>query len=165
MIPARPKPRRAFTIVEMAMCTLLSSLALVAAMRIVGSVGKARYKAAEREAGILFADGLMSEITILPYRAPGSIGIALEGGETAGKRSTYDDVDDYNGYTDAPPSDRAGDPLPGSTGWSRTVLVEYVKLASPDAVSGAPSGVKRITVTVRHNNATVVARSTLRTMH
>ncbi len=80
---------------------------------------------------------------------------------TADDRSTWDDVDDYNGVNEpigANFFDQNGNTVPGTwTGFTRTVTVDYIIISSPgppsiDASNPAPAGVrtdsKRIVVTV-----------------
>ncbi len=75
--------------------------------------------------------------------------IGTETGENS--REDFDDVDDYNGYSDGtnsePLKDEAGNVLTGFNGYSRSVTVEFSK------PNGAPSGIdvknyKKITVKV-----------------
>jgi MSHA pilin protein MshD len=51
--------------------------------------------------------------------APGVIAIGNDGES----RSTYDDVDDFNGINESPPQDSTGTVMPGYTGFTGTVSV------------------------------------------
>lgn len=155
--------RRAFTMVETAIASLIVAVMLAAAVSLSGAAGLAQYKTAERATAGALADAMVAEIAGEAYSDPqGNPVFGLEAGEIMGVRSTYDDVDDYNGLDETAPADQAGTTIPGLVGWERLVSVCFTAAASPDTVSVPDVGLKRIIVTIKHNGATVLTRRTLR---
>jgi len=85
-------------------------------------------------------------------------------------RSAYDDVDDYRNLTDSPPKLKNGTAIVGFTGWTRTVSVVRVDKDVLNCGSGtfplcpvSESGVKKITVTVKHGNIVVATLVAIKT--
>jgi len=156
--------RRAFSLLEAVVSTLLVGLLLVAAMRTAGSSARASLANAHYAAAVLLAESLMSELLALPYADPdGSSVFGPEGAENTGDRSAFDDVDDYQGWNASPPQESDGTPLAGYDGWRRTVSVVYLQPNNLAATSASDTGVKRITVTVQHDGKTLAQLVGLRT--
>lgn len=153
-----------FTLIESVIAAGIVGVMLASAVSLAGSAGVAQYKTAEKATAGALADAMISEVSVRAYIDPGANpAFGLEPGEgAAAARSAYDDVDDYHGLNEAIPAQRDGTVIPGLTGWVRSVAVAWVSPAAPDSVSGSDTGLKRITVTIRHNNATIVTRATLR---
>jgi type II secretory pathway pseudopilin PulG len=166
---ARRKKReqaRGFTLVEAVMSTLVVSLVLVAAMRVAGMSAVMQYKAAERVAGRYLADGLLNDIRQLAYQDPGStVNFGIETGESANSKANYDDVDDFNGWTESPPQERTGTNISsfGNT-WRRSVVVAWVNPSNLSQTSSTETGVKQITVNVYHNGLLIATRTALRSI-
>ena len=124
-----------------------------------GSVGAAREETAAQ-----LASALLEEIVSKAFTDP-------DGGATfgpeEGSRAAFDDVDDYRGFVDAPPSDASGTPLLGFGAFERRAEVEPVALGpSGWGPSGSPTGFVAIRVDVAAvaEPAVVLARlETLRT--
>lgn len=66
----------------------------------------------------------------------------------------YDDVDDYQNYTESTPSEVDGTIMNDFTGYARAVSVDYVLETSMDTVSTIITRFKRIRVTVTWDNGT-----------
>ena len=93
------------------------------------------------------AEELMEEIRSKEYDDPDQTpGFGPESGET--DRSSYDDVDDYNGYSDIP-----------TAGYTRLVTVEYAQLSGSTWESAAgTTDYKKVTVVLqRTDDATLFA--------
>jgi hypothetical protein len=154
---------RGFTLVEATMSTLIVSILIVCAVRVAGANGVAQYKTAERGTARFLADGLLNDISCLPYEDPNVTPLfGLESGETSASKANYDDIDDFDGWSESPPQYRDGSQIPNETSWRRTVKVERVS-PSDLSVQSTETGAKRITVTVLHNNVTVISRAVIRT--
>lgn len=155
--------RCGLTLAEVLISTLFVGFLLVAALNGVGSIYQSRFRTSNRSNAYLLAEDLMSEIESVPYGDPdGGTGITTDAGESASDRTTFDDVDDYHGWSQSPPTNRDGTTINGTTGWTRTVTVEYLTTSVPLAVTGSDTGLKRITVTVTGPNSQSVTLTTLR---
>ena len=146
---------------EAVISTVIVAVMFVTALNTVGASRITQYKASLVSQGRMFAESLMSEILQQGYQEPGTTYVfGRESGESDTSRTAYDDVDDYNGWTESPPVAKDGTALPNSANWRRTVTVEWVDPLNPQQVSGTETGAKRITVVVTFRNvpqATVVA--------
>ncbi len=144
---------RGFSVIEVAMSSLLVGAVLVASMRVTGQALMVQRDRAHMSTAAFLAEGLLSEILLLPYMEPGlnNSAIRREAGEPANDRSTFDDVDDYHDYTESPPKSMENEPLPGFVGWERSVVVQWVNPNDLNRTQGGESGVKRVTVQVHRN--------------
>jgi Tfp pilus assembly protein PilV len=174
----RPILRRGFSLAETFVSVLLVGVCLAASMQTVGAVLRQRSSTNDDTVAALLAQQLLSEVLSQSYEEPDDAVAFGAEGEEAG-REDFDDVDDYNAWTETPPTDRQGTALDGLTGWSREVLVEQVPASDPlvaavrvgstdvglglRTANATDSGVKRITVTVKQNGTVVSALVGLRT--
>ena len=165
MTPHRPPRRRAFTIVEAALSTIVIGVMLVAALNTVAASRASQARNTSRTVGVELAKSLMAEITAQTYEdgglPVGSFGLPLA--KVTGNRSKFNDVDDYDGLSDTPPKAKDGTALGGLPEWSRTVRVRWVNPANPETVQIVNTGAKRITVTALRNGVPVVTLDALRT--
>jgi MSHA pilin protein MshD len=96
---------------------------------------------------------LMEEIKSKSFDDPDDTPVF--GPEPGEGRSSYDDVDDYNGLTEVPSGSEFAS-------FSRSVTVFYVNpLGDLDTAAGSPTGLKRVLVTVTHPEIPNVALITL----
>lgn len=147
------RQRRGFSVIEVAMSSLLVGAVLVASMQVTGQALMVQRDRAHMATAAFLAEGMLSEILLLPYMEPGltSSPIGRGSGELVNDRSTYDDVDDYHNYTETPPKSLENVVLPGFAGWQRSVVVQWVNPNNLNQTQGSESGVKRVTVEVRRN--------------
>jgi hypothetical protein len=159
--------RAGVSLIEVTAAVLLVSIMLAAAMRSVAVARIVDYKSAQVARGKLLAQGLLAEIIELPYQDPIVVTVTLgpDAANLETSRSTYNDVDDYNGYSETPPKNKDGTNLSTDlTNWGRSVVVEWV---SPSNLTGSASGsethCKRVTVTVTYNGSKVATMVGVRT--
>lgn len=147
------RPRRGFSVIEVAMSSLLVGAVLVASMQVTGQALMVQRDRAHMATAAFLAEGMLSEILLLPYMEPGQTSdlIGRNSGELTNNRSTFDDVDDYHNYTETPPKSLENVVLPGFAGWQRSVVVQWVNPNNLNQTQGSESGVKRVTVQVRRN--------------
>ncbi|MDB5340274.1 MAG: hypothetical protein JWN70_5893 [Planctomycetaceae bacterium] len=157
--------RRAFSLFEAVISSLLVGTLMVSATRAVSSSILSQRRMADRSKAAWLADALVAELHQQSYMEPGATSSTLgrETGETSDSRVTYDDVDDYVGFSESPPKDKDGTTLTNLIGWQRSVSVQWVSLNDIAAVSGSETGVKKATVTVSFNNQLVLTRIIIRT--
>jgi MSHA pilin protein MshD len=183
----RARRGTAFTLVEAVVSIVVVGVMLVGALGTVGAAVRARRVQAglaERQA---LALELMHEILQLPYTEPKWDDLRYEHGgaysvvsqtlpwvapaqgpesdSLGGTRSTFDDVDDYDGWSESPPKTRDGTALPSKTGWRWTAAVAFVNPDNVDVVIGADLGLKRITVTVTDDQGAQTVLVALRSQY
>jgi Tfp pilus assembly protein PilV len=146
--------RSGFSLIEVAISSILVGSILVASMSTVGAVLRFRSSTSDAGRAALLATDLLAEIQNQPYSDPNQTPVfGKESGETT--RSQFDDVDDYDTWTETPPKNRAGTNLTGFTGWSRSVTVVRAQRNSPMTNAGSDEGLKRIRITVSKNSVTL----------
>jgi type II secretory pathway pseudopilin PulG len=155
------RSRRAFTLLEAVISTVIVAVMLVAALNTVGASRITQHKAALVSRGRMLAESLLAEVLQQSYQDPAQPCVfGPEPGESGLTRDAFNDVDDYQGWSQSPPTAKDGSALPNSTNWRRTVTVEWVDPLDPAQVRGTETGLKRITVVAAFQNvpqATVVA--------
>jgi MSHA pilin protein MshD len=122
-----PRGARGFSLVEAMVSAGIVGVMLVASVNLLSSAARTRVADSNRRSGIMLAQQLMSEVISQPYKDEGLVSGILFGpelGELA--RTDFDDVDDYNNYTEKPPKDNNGVVISGFEGWTRTVKVKWV---------------------------------------
>ena len=144
-----PKVPSGFTIVEAVLTIVIVAVMLVAALNTAGSSARGRLVRASQHVGPLLARGLLAEVLQARDEDPqGSPVFGPESSESGASRAAFDDVDDYNGWTDSPPTYKDGTGVPNAGGWTRQAAVSYVDPANPGGpAAGTDTGLKRITVT------------------
>jgi len=156
--------RRGFSMVEAVFCVVLVSGLVVVSLDTLGASKMAQKNLGDRAVGQLLASSLMSEILNLSYEDPNDAPLfGLELLENPLTRWLFDDVDDYSSWTASPPQNRDGTVIPGLTGWAQTVQVVHVDPADFSVQKITDSGVKRITVTITHNNVVVATLVAVKT--
>ena len=131
------------------------------ALRMFSSLARGQSLMSSRSSATCLAGQLLSEVLQNQYMDPNSPGFGLESGESNTARSSIDDVDDYNGWSESPPKWRDGTVIPGLTGWKRSVAVAY---ADPNNLNacGTDVGLKRVAVTVTDPQGRAVTVTALR---
>ncbi len=155
-----------FSLVEVAISTAIVGVMLVAALHAVASARMGLSRVQQRSKGMLLAQGLMAEILQQDYADAdfGTDSFGLGGSEGGSNRAAYDDVDDYDGWSASPPETRDGTPIPGTDGYERLVVVDWVTSSDTTDVRGESTGAKRIIVTVKFNGIIVAELVGLRTL-
>ena len=139
---------RAFTLIEAVISVVLVSVLLVSAMNTLGTSKTIQLIMSDHGRGQQLAYDLMSEILEQEYEEPIDLpSFGVEGSESGPSRSAFDDVDDYHGWTAAPPQLKNGSPIIGYNGWTRSVAVQWIDPNDLQKPASSPKGIKRITVT------------------
>lgn len=155
--------RRAFSMIEVVVASAIVGVMVVAALNTVGATARTRAQAADMARASLLANELLAEITAQAFVDPQlDTGLlTVDAGEsTLLNRTSLDDVDDYNGYSERPPKRRDGTDVAGGSGYQRIVTVTFAN--ADGTVSVLPTGLKLITVTVSRNGTPRAIVSALR---
>ena len=95
--------QRGFTLIELIIFIVVVGAGLAGILSVMNTVVKSSADPMVRKQAIALADSILEEILLKSYADPDGV----QGGETT--RATMDDVDDYNGksnalFTDLPPA-------------------------------------------------------------
>jgi len=131
------KKEKGLTLIEMISIIVILGLAIPVLLNMWADVAWRSSRSEAIAEATFYAQELMEEIRSKDFEDPNQTpGFGAESGESG--RSNYDDVDDFNGYSDAP-----------ATGYTRSVAVDYVSLSGTTwAHSVSSTDFKRIVVSV-----------------
>ena len=144
---------RGFLLVEVSITYVVLSLALVALVPLFILSIRANKKTEQLAVAGFLSQELLEEIRLRKWDqltpspssriASGSAVLGIDAGEIASDKTTFNDVDDFNGWSESPPTDPLMRPIPGFNAYTRTVTVAYVD--STLAASAAPTDYKQVT--------------------
>jgi len=142
--------RHGVTLVEAVICSVVVGVMLVAALGTIGAAATANRVGASQNRANALASMLMSEILQQPYQQPGATNppLGLDGSENNGDRSTWNDVDDYNGFSSSTPRYPDKSRVPNYDNWQWQANVAWVDPQDPGSTVSSDMGLKRVTVTV-----------------
>lgn len=165
-LPRTPAARSGFTLIESALSILLVGVTLVAAMHCVGAARTSAVTLTERARALALARNLLAEILQQAYADPeaGPASTGIEDNEKGATRALFDDADDYDGWTASPPQYKNGDVVPASDGYEQLAAVVWVPPHNLQQTSLTPTGVKRITVTLRRQGRELITLTAFRTV-
>ena len=149
-----PQHRRAFSMLEVTLSTVIVSLVLVSALNMSASSLLMWNESSSDTRAQTLAHDLLNEILAVSYEDPETDppDWGTESDEPwAPDRLIFDDTDDYDGWHGVPPARRNGSEIPNLIGWDRHVSVEKVEANDPTWTLGngqADQGVRLITITV-----------------
>jgi len=131
------------TLIELIWVIVIMGVALPVLLRMWADVAWRGVRSEAIADATFYAQELMEEIKSKRFdeniTPPWSATLGPNSGESG--RASFDDVDDFNGYSDTP-----------ATGYTRTVAVNYAALSgSTWTVSGTSTDFKQITVVINHN--------------
>jgi len=140
----------AFTLIELLITIVLVGIVLLALIMSFHESLKSLERQKDLLSANLLSEELMNEIRSKAFQNPGTnIMFGPETNENEFVRRNYDDVDDYNGLTDAPPKTIEGVILSNYIGFTRQAFVVNVSNVSDWAVPTInTTAFKRITVVV-----------------
>ncbi len=146
--------RRGLTLVEVAVSSFLIGMLTIAALKSVGGAMTNWNSVTIRYNESLLAEQLLNEIVQASYTDPnGSPAFGIESNEPASPadRSAFDDIDDYDNWTESPPKYKNGTAIQGLSGWSLAVDVKKLNSSNPGSElsdSASDQSIRKIEVTV-----------------
>jgi len=145
------------TLAELVVATALVGVLMTAALTSTGQSLVSQRKSADQAIGRHLAEALLAEIQTKAYTEPDAVLplVGLDLGETLGLSGSYDDVDDFDNYSESPPKTSSGTTMSQYPGWSRSVQVGWIDAATLAPTSSTGTGIKRITVTAKFNGVTM----------
>ena len=159
---------KAFTLIEALIASFVVAVATVGVSSMLAATSQQSGAMNDSSISQALARQLMEEIASKPIEdSTGAISLGHETGETS--RALYDQIDDYNGYSDTTSSIQMLDGTTVNLGngqtYTRSVAVEY-RLTPSGAASGsstAPFCVMTVTVTASNGVPVTLTRLFART--
>jgi hypothetical protein len=145
--------RGAFSVVEAVFSITLVGGLLVVALDTVGASAVAQQGIEQRTIAKMLASELMTEVLVLDYEDTNETpSFGIESSEASGGRVNFDDLDDYAGWSEAPPQTKDGTVRTEYQGWRSLVSVQRVDPSNYKNLSISDTGLRKITVRVLFNN-------------
>lgn len=145
----RMRRRRAFSLVETTVAVVLVGGVYLVALNLVGASQVTQSRFADQQTGTELAEELLAEAMLLPYESaitPNTLGPTSS--EAGNPRNTWNDFDDYDGWSSNPPFDAAGNTRVGLGRFTRSAAVVWVDPTDPKTTSATRTAAKRMVVTV-----------------
>ncbi len=147
-----------FSYIEVLMAVMILALALIPLLSqfYIGFQGNINAETVTQATDL--ADELMEEIkgkrfdeNKFPDEPVSAGSLGDDFGEDSNNRSTFDDIDDYNNWSKNPPQELDGTVLSDFKDFTRSVIVEYVRINSNTwEATSSRTYYKRIIVRVTH---------------
>ncbi len=153
--------RRAFSMVEVAISSLVLGLMMASALNATGLSARIRGGQTAKSRALIICTELMSEMRAAPLPADPT---TLPASATPGSRSSYDDLFDFAHYMAAPPVNASGVVIPGAEGWWVRVVMAWVEPDDLGRTSVPYTGVLRVHVSVRRGQLVLAELDTIRTI-
>ena len=155
---------RGFTLIEMNLAVIIVGVMAAVLVSLYSVSSKAFVEIRVKNKANSLAIAAMEDIKCRKWDETEPAGtksaIGRDPGETAGDKTTFDDIDDFNGYSESPPRYQDGTPMPGLDGFSMTVdTVCYVDTALNFSATGTT--LKEIVLTVKKGNVPKITLSTI----
>ncbi len=144
--------QRGFTLIELIIFIVVVSAGLAGILSVMNTVVKSSADPMVRKQAMALADSVLEEILLKSYCDPDTVDTSSTpptcGAHTVeAGRSAYDDVDDFNGLTQAAFTDLPSE-LTGPSGYAIAIVV-----SAPADLSGV--AMKKVTVTVSRGSDSV----------
>ncbi|MCA9270374.1 MAG: hypothetical protein KDA41_17955 [Planctomycetales bacterium] len=158
------RDRRGTSLVEVAVATLIVGAVLVGALSVVGASLKTRRAAADQNTAAHLAELLLAEAMSMPYEDPENPGGSrgTDSGEGGGNRKDFDDVDDYENFSESQIRDKDNKKIDGYDGWSRSSRVYWAERLTGANWLLYDTGLKKIIVTVTAPGGSTTQRCGMR---
>lgn len=155
--------RGGFSLAEVVISTFLIGTLAVSSLYTSLAITRSYQSLNDQSRSSLLAQRYLTEILQAFYEDPVSPVFGPEPNEMTSTRSDFNDVDDYQGRSESPPTSKDGAPLSGyEEGWTVSITVTLVSLANPRNSSPEDTGLKRVEVVVTNPNGESFRMSGLR---
>lgn len=165
--PRRAPARPGFSLLEVTVSTLLVGILLTGSLTTVAALIGRHGRRAHDDVRVALAHDLISEIQQAAFADLDDAAATWgpEPAEGAFSRRDFDDLDDYDGWTESIIQLKDGTTLAGYDGYQRSVIVHPVSVLDPAVVSPVPTDLNRITVQVTAPNGQRTSLVALRSRH
>jgi len=162
--------KRGFILVEATITYVVLTLALVALLPVFIMSMRSAKGAEQIVAGTQLSTELMEEVCLRKWdqstpvpavHIPVPSALGVDTGETVSDKRTFNDIDDFDGWSENPPKDPVMNDMTDFKIYTRTVSVKYVD--SSLAVSVSTTDYKQVTVCTKTQKMKPICLNTLLT--
>ncbi len=156
--------RRAITLAETVVSTLIIGFVLVSTLQIVAPISRSGTHHANKLVATNLANELAEEIATKLFTDPDEDVpdfLGTDTGERPAVRADFDDVDDFQSWSSSPPVNSLNESYTNLSGWTRSVKIIHVLVADPTTESPTNTGLKQITITVSKDSTQLAQISIL----
>jgi prepilin-type N-terminal cleavage/methylation domain-containing protein len=147
---------RGLTLIETIAAIVVAAIGASGFVSLYLSATDGHSRVETRTVGCFLAQGLMDEVRSKRFDenhvAPFSVNLGTDMSENGGDKTTFDDVDDFGGWSETPS---------GFEAYVLSVSVEYVRERNLDQGSSSPTRFKRIVVEAALGEETVAELKTI----
>lgn len=150
----RPKPKKAFSLLETVISTVLVSTLLVVSMSTLANVVYVRNVDNYVLQANSLARSLLAEASSKCFVDPedASSNLGTNSGEAGLTRQNWNDFDDYHGLNMNTIVDAEGNTIADTAGWSANASVAYTDPNNTNISTGTESDLKKLTLTLTAPN-------------
>jgi Tfp pilus assembly protein PilV len=161
-----PTPRtraaaRGFTLLEASLSVIIVAFGFLATMELFAACTSENQRSAQMTTAQMLTTSIQELTTGMSFKDPfyATMTFGFEAGESP---ATYNDLDDYDGFSSCPPVDASRTPIPELSQYTQTVTVMTVDpnrpgnnydIANPDFPKGTYTGAVRIRVVIEYRRA------------
>jgi len=149
---AGPRRARGFTFVELVISLVVIGIAVTGVLLVFTQTVAHSSDPLVRQQALAIAEAYLEEVISKHYNDPDGI-------DGEGARTSFDDIDDYNGLVEAP-AQGDGTPVANLSSYTVTVSVDAPVSIGP---GGNQATARRVTVTVSRAGANIITLSGYRT--
>jgi hypothetical protein len=151
------------TLLECVGASIILAVIAVAAVRAAAGAATAQSLSSRRVTATMLAESLLGEIERKAYTdSDTQATLGRDAGENSTDKTNFDDVDDYDGWTESPPQDSTGNEIEGMSDWTRKVAVSWSDMGPLTPERGGDTGLKSVTVSVYYKSKLMCELQSLR---
>jgi len=150
------RPRTAklhgFTMIETTVSIALVSILLIGSLNTFAYTTNTINRELDGLRALGLAEDLFSEISTLHYVDPveATSRLGMDSSETSSThRTSLDDIDDYNGFSESILRYRDGTIIPNLSGWTRQVTITGIDATTLSTTSVVSAPLRRVTITMQ----------------
>ncbi len=162
--------RKGFLLVEVSVAYLLLTVGLVALLPVFIMAIKASKNTEQLQVSTYLSQELLEEIRLRKWdqavpSTPAYIvtptALGIDAGETATNKQTFNDIDDFNGWSESPPRNPLNISLPAFSAYTRTVSVSYANSSLVALSTPTTSDYKLVTVCTKGTKTNSICLTSL----
>ena len=150
-----PRSRRAFTLLETSLATLIVGLTVLSIVKLITAVTVQNFYAQKTTTAMMLANNLRELFASLPFNDP-VYGTHLGPNTGQTTLASFTDVEDFDGFVANPPIDANRQAIPSLSNWRQSVSIVHVNpnnfQLNDSVATDSACVLDRVTITVAYNS-------------